>query len=107
MASFKDYLTNNYYFLSLDGIRGKRFYTSGTHVFEFNWPKDERGSHPVVGLCTGRCQYFFFSFSENRQRYAAGLSLHLVVPNNFGTTISRPTFWSEFNQKPPILVNLI
>ncbi|XP_070547975.1 F-box/SPRY domain-containing protein 1-like [Ptychodera flava] len=35
-----------------DLIRGKKAYVSGTHVFEIFWPRDERGSHAIIGVAT-------------------------------------------------------
>ncbi|XP_070553384.1 neuralized-like protein 4 isoform X2 [Ptychodera flava] len=35
-----------------DLIRGKKAYVSGTHVFEIFWPRDERGSHAMIGMAT-------------------------------------------------------
>ena len=37
---------------STDCIRGKQGYTSGLHVFEFNWPSRQHGTHAVVGVAT-------------------------------------------------------
>lgn len=37
----------------VDAIRGKVCYETGLHVFEVIWAKEERGTHPVVGVCTG------------------------------------------------------
>ncbi|XP_077984772.1 neuralized-like protein 4 [Glandiceps talaboti] len=33
-----------------DLIRGKKGYRSGTHSFEIHWPKNERGSHAMIGV---------------------------------------------------------
>ena len=49
------------YLTSTDGIRGKLFYDRGLHVFEFKWPTDLRGTHPVVGVCTGSNPVTLFS----------------------------------------------
>ncbi|XP_006816695.1 neuralized-like protein 4 [Saccoglossus kowalevskii] len=35
-----------------DGIRGKKGYRTGTHVFEFYCDEDERGSHAIIGVAT-------------------------------------------------------
>ena len=37
---------------STDCIRGKQGYSSGLHVFEFNWPSRQHGTHAVVGVAT-------------------------------------------------------
>jgi len=38
---------------STDCIRSKIGYESGLHVFELNWPVQQRGTHAVVGLASG------------------------------------------------------
>jgi len=37
---------------STDCIRSKMGYSTGLHVFELNWPSQQRGTHAVVGLGT-------------------------------------------------------
>ncbi|XP_070553376.1 uncharacterized protein [Ptychodera flava] len=37
---------------SSDLVRGKKGYHHGVHVFEVNWPTDERGSHPMIGVAS-------------------------------------------------------
>ena len=37
---------------STDCIRSKIGYERGLHVFELNWPSQQRGTHAVVGLAT-------------------------------------------------------
>ena len=37
-----------------DCIRGKVSYESGLHVFEIKWPTKQRGTHPVIGVSTGK-----------------------------------------------------
>ena len=39
---------------STDGIRGKVGYERGMHVFEINWPTNQRGSHAIVGVSPGK-----------------------------------------------------
>ena len=29
-------------------------YESGLHVFEIKWPTKQRGTHPVIGVSTGK-----------------------------------------------------
>lgn len=36
--------------LTTDGIRGKKGYRQGRHVWEITWERDERGSHAVIGI---------------------------------------------------------
>ena len=37
---------------STDCIRSKMGYETGLHVFELNWPQQQRGTHAVVGIST-------------------------------------------------------
>ncbi|KAM5263793.1 SPRY domain-containing SOCS box protein 2 [Ctenodactylus gundi] len=37
---------------STDGARGKRGYSSGLHAWEIGWPREQRGTHAVVGVAT-------------------------------------------------------
>ncbi|KAL3115745.1 hypothetical protein niasHT_007750 [Heterodera trifolii] len=37
---------------STDGMRGKIGYTRGFHVWQLNWPVNQRGTHAVVGVAT-------------------------------------------------------
>lgn len=37
---------------STDCIRSKMGYETGLHVFELNWPQQQRGTHAVVGIAT-------------------------------------------------------
>ena len=37
---------------STDCIRGKMGYSEGLHLWEINWPTEERGTHAVVGVAT-------------------------------------------------------
>uniref|UniRef100_A0A7E5A0M4 B30.2/SPRY domain-containing protein n=2 Tax=Panagrellus redivivus TaxID=6233 RepID=A0A7E5A0M4_PANRE len=37
---------------STDCIRGKVGYSNGFHVWQITWPKRQRGTHAVVGVCT-------------------------------------------------------
>ncbi|XP_047643622.1 SPRY domain-containing SOCS box protein 2 [Phacochoerus africanus] len=37
---------------STDGVRGKRGYSRGLHAWEISWPREERGTHAVVGVAT-------------------------------------------------------
>jgi len=37
---------------STDCIRSKKGYETGLHVFELNWPQQQRGTHAVVGIST-------------------------------------------------------
>lgn len=39
---------------STDGARGKRGYSSGLHAWEISWPREQRGTHAVVGVATAR-----------------------------------------------------
>lgn len=39
---------------STDGVRGKRGYSSGLHAWEISWPREQRGTHAVVGVATAR-----------------------------------------------------
>ncbi|XP_022801256.1 SPRY domain-containing SOCS box protein 4-like [Stylophora pistillata] len=36
--------------LTTDGIRGKKGYIGGRHVWEITWERDERGSYAVIGI---------------------------------------------------------
>ena len=35
-----------------DMVRGKRGYINGIHMWEIHWPKEQRGSHSVIGVAT-------------------------------------------------------
>lgn len=37
---------------STDCIRGKQGYSTGLHLIEFTWPRNQRGSHAVIGVGT-------------------------------------------------------
>ncbi|CAD5212591.1 unnamed protein product [Bursaphelenchus okinawaensis] len=37
---------------STDAIRGKQGYSRGTHIWSIHWPKKQRGTHAVIGVCT-------------------------------------------------------
>lgn len=37
---------------STDGIRSKNGYEQGMHLFEIHWPRRQRGTHAVIGVCT-------------------------------------------------------
>ena len=37
---------------STDGARGKRGYSRGLHAWEISWPREQRGTHAVVGVAT-------------------------------------------------------
>lgn len=37
---------------STDGARGKRGYSRGLHAWEICWPREQRGTHAVVGVAT-------------------------------------------------------
>ncbi|XP_055962805.1 SPRY domain-containing SOCS box protein 2 [Sorex fumeus] len=37
---------------STDGARGKRGYSRGLHAWEIGWPREQRGTHAVVGVAT-------------------------------------------------------
>uniref|UniRef100_A0A3Q1MJT8 SplA/ryanodine receptor domain and SOCS box containing 2 n=1 Tax=Bos taurus TaxID=9913 RepID=A0A3Q1MJT8_BOVIN len=39
---------------STDGARGKRGYSRGLHAWEISWPREQRGTHAVVGVATAR-----------------------------------------------------
>lgn len=37
---------------STDGARGKKGYSRGLHAWEISWPREQRGTHAVVGVAT-------------------------------------------------------
>ncbi|KAM8778996.1 LOW QUALITY PROTEIN: SPRY domain-containing SOCS box protein 2 [Rhynchonycteris naso] len=37
---------------STDGVLGKRGYSRGLHTWEISWPREQRGTHAVVGVAT-------------------------------------------------------
>ncbi|XP_066578244.1 SPRY domain-containing SOCS box protein 1-like [Amia ocellicauda] len=49
---------------STDCIRGKVGYTRGLHVWEINWPRNQRGTYPVVGVATADAPIFSMSYES-------------------------------------------
>ncbi|XP_070554677.1 SPRY domain-containing SOCS box protein 2-like [Ptychodera flava] len=68
---------------SSDLVRGKKGYYRGIHVFEVNWPTDERGSHPMIGVALGDTQLTTTEFTYLLGRTADSWGWNLTTKELF------------------------
>ena len=58
---------------SSDGIRGKMGYSRGLHCWEISWNPKQRGTHPMVGVCTANapltCAWYRSLIGQNSESW--------------------------------------
>ncbi|MBN3303046.1 GUS protein, partial [Amia calva] len=75
---------------STDCIRGKVGYTRGLHVWEIYWPRDQRGTHAVVGVATEYAPLFSFEIE----------SLVGSSRESWGWDLGRNTLYHDSKNRP-------
>lgn len=84
--------------LTTDGIRGKKGYRQGRHVWEITWEQDERGSHAVIGIATPQaplqCLGYVPLIGSNAQSW--GWNLSKKVSFHKGNEVAYPANYPTF-----------
>ena len=78
---------------STDGIRSKKSYEQGLHLFEIRWPQRERGTHAVIGFCTEEAPLNAYGYSclvgDNEESWGWDLSRNEIHHNSSIETYPR------------------
>lgn len=103
-------MKRNFRAQSTDCIRGKVGYISGMHVWKIFWPKNCRGTHPVIGVATKdaplHCDKYKVLVGSNSESWGWDLNTNIIYHNHDNNNIGVYYPGRNFEDDDSILVIL-